>query len=139
MRKIFVFLLSLIVAIPSMGASLINDTETERVIGELVAPLARAANIPDGRMKIHIVNDEDFNAFVMGGEDIYVYTGLLKQIKTPNALQAVIAHELGHTLGGHMAQMSDRMNAEMKRTMLIQALGVGLMVAGGNPTLGAGC
>ena len=121
-----------------MGASLINDTETERVIGELVAPLARAANIPDGRMKIHIVNDEDFNAFVMGGEDIYVYTGLLKQIKTPNALQAVIAHELGHTLGGHMAQMSDRMNAEMKRTMLIQALGVGLMVAGGNPTLGAG-
>ena len=138
MRKIFVFLLSLIVAIPSMGASLINDTETERVIGELVAPLARAANIPDGRMKIHIVNDEDFNAFVMGGEDIYVYTGLLKQIKTPNALQAVIAHELGHTLGGHMAQMSDRMNAEMKRTMLIQALGIGLMVAGGNPTLGAG-
>lgn len=138
MRRIFVLLLSLIIAMPSMGASLINDTETERVIGELVAPLARAANIPDGRMKIHIVNDDDFNAFVMGGEDIYVYTGLLKQIKTPNALQAVIAHELGHTLGGHMAQMSDRMNAEMKRTMLIQALGVGLMVAGGNPTLGAG-
>ena len=138
MRRIFVFLLSLIIAMPSMGASLINDTETERVIGKLVAPLARAANIPDGRMKIHIVNDDDFNAFVMGGEDIYVYTGLLKQIKTPNALQAVVAHELGHTLGGHMAQMSDRMNAEMKRTMLIQALGVGLMVAGGNPTLGAG-
>ena len=138
MRRIFVFLLSLIIASPSIGASLINDTETERVIGKLVAPLARAANIPDGRMKIHIVNDDDFNAFVMGGEDIYVYTGLLKQIKTPNALQAVVAHELGHTLGGHMAQMSDRMSAEMKRTMLIQALGVGLMVAGGNPTLGAG-
>jgi predicted Zn-dependent protease len=30
------------------------------------------------------------------------------------------------------------MNAEMKRTMLIQALGIGLMVAGGNPRLGAG-
>ncbi|MBO5947163.1 MAG: M48 family metallopeptidase, partial [Alphaproteobacteria bacterium] len=105
MHKVFVFLLSMIIAMPSMGASLINDTETERVIGELVAPLARTANIPENRMKIHIVNDDDFNAFVMGGEDIYVYTGLLKQIKTPNALQAVIAHELGHTLGGHMAQM----------------------------------
>lgn len=138
MRSFFAFLLLLIVAMPSMGATLINDTETERMIVKLVAPLARAANIPDGRTKIHIVNDDDFNAFVMGGEDIYVYTGLLKQIKTPNALQAVIAHELGHTLGGHMAQMSDRMAAEMKRTMLIQALGVGLMVAGGNPTLGAG-
>ena len=123
---------------PAFGASLIHDTETERVIGKLVLPLAQAANIPESRMKIHIINDEDFNAFVMGGEDIYVYTGLLKQIKNPNALQAVVAHELGHTLGGHMAQMSDRMAAEMKRTMLIQALGVGLMVAGGNPSLGAG-
>ena len=138
MRKIFAFLLSLIIASPSIGASLINDTETERVIAKLIAPLAQAANIPEGRIKIRIVDDNDFNAFVMGGEDIYVYTGLLKQIKTPNALQAVVAHELGHTLGGHMAQMSDRMSAEMKRTMLIQALGVGLMVAGGNPTLGAG-
>lgn len=138
MRRFFIFLLYMAVAIPSMGASLINDTETERVIAKLITPLAQAANIPDGRMKIHIIDDDDFNAFVMGGEDIYIYTGLLKQIKTPNALQAVIAHELGHTLGGHMAQMSDRMSAEMKRTMLIQALGVGLMVAGGNPTLGAG-
>ncbi len=138
MRKILMILLSWIIAMPACGVSLINDTETERVIGKLVSPLARAANIPENRMKIHIVNDNDFNAFVMGGEDIYVYTGLLKQIKDPNALQAVVAHELGHTLGGHMAQMSDRMAAEMKRTMLIQALGVGLMVAGGNPSLGAG-
>ena len=138
MHKVIVFLLSVIIMMPAFGASLIHDTETERVIGKLVLPLAQAANIPESRMKIHIINDEDFNAFVMGGEDIYVYTGLLKQIKNPNALQAVVAHELGHTLGGHMAQMSDRMNAEMKRTMLIQALGVGLMVAGGNPTLGAG-
>ena len=120
------------------AASLINDTETERVLYELVQPLAQAAKIPDGRLKIHIVNDEDFNAFVMGGEEVFVYTGLIKQIKNPDAFQAVIAHELGHTIGGHMVQMADRMNAEMKRTMLIQALGVGLMVAGGNPTLGAG-
>lgn len=74
----------------------------------------------------------------MGGEDVFIYTGLLTQIKSPAALQAVVAHELGHTIGGHMAQMSARMSAEFKRAMLIQALGVGLMVAGGNPSLGAG-
>lgn len=120
------------------GASLINDTETEKLLYKLVEPLAVAANIPDGRLKIHIINEEDFNAFVRGGEDVYVYTGLLKQIKSPSAFQAVVAHELGHMLGGHTAQMADRINAEIKRTMLIQALGVGLMVAGGNPSLGAG-
>lgn len=123
---------------PVCGASLINDTETEKLLYKLVEPLAVAANIPDGRLKIHIINEEDFNAFVRGGEDVYVYTGLLKQIKSPSAFQAVVAHELGHMLGGHTAQMADRINAEIKRTMLIQALGVGLMVAGGNPSLGAG-
>ena len=138
-RKFVAFLLAVFVAMPvSYGASQINDTETENLLTELILPLATAANIPENRLKIHIIDDNDFNAFVSGGEDVYVYTGLLKQIKNPSALQAVIAHEMGHMIGGHMTQMTDRMSAEMKRTMLIQALGVGLMVAGGNPSLGAG-
>lgn len=120
------------------AATLINDTEIERTLIELVEPLADAAGIQRGRLKIYVVNDSDFNAFVRGGEDVFIYTGLLMQISSPSALQAVIAHELGHTLGGHMVQMSERMNSEMWRAMIIQALGVGLMVAGGNPSLGAG-
>lgn len=138
MHKIFVFLLSLFFATGAHAVSLINDTEIERVVTELVRPIATAAEIPDNRLRVHIVRDDDFNAFVMGGDDVYIYTGLLTQIKSPDALQAVIAHELGHTIGGHMAQMSSRMAAEMQRAMLIQALGIGLMVAGGNPSLGAG-
>ena len=138
MRKVIAFLLAVFFMTHAHAASMINDTETEKLLADLIQPLASAAKIPDGRLKIQIVDDDDFNAFVSGGEDVYVYTGLLKQIKTPNALQAVVAHEMGHMLGGHTAQMSDRLSAEMKRTMLIQALGVGLMVAGGNPSLGAG-
>ncbi len=138
-HKIVVFLMTVFFAIPaSFAASQINDTETEKLLNTLILPLADAANIPENRLKIHIIDDDDFNAFVSGGEDVYVYTGLLKQIKNPSALQAVIAHEMGHMLGGHLTQMTDRMSAEMKRTMLIQALGIGLMVAGGNPSLGAG-
>lgn len=138
MRKVLFIILCVIFATPGYAASLINDTETERVITDLIAPLAAAADIPDGRLRVHIVGDNQFNAFVMGGEDVYVYTGLLTQIKSPDALQAVVAHELGHTIGGHMTQMSDRMSAEMLRTMIIQALGIGLMAVGGDPSLGAG-
>lgn len=138
MRKIIGFLLGLFFIVTANGASMINDTETERLLSELVAPIARAANMDPTRLKIHIVHDDDFNAFVSGGEDVYVYTGLLTRIKSPSALQAVIAHELGHTIGGHMTQMADRMAAEMRRALLIQALGVGLMAASGEPSLGAG-
>lgn len=138
MRKIFAFLLMGFMCLSAHAATIINDTETEGLIYEMVAPIASAANIAPNRLKIHIVHDDDFNAFVMGGEDVYIYTGLLTRVKTPGALRAVVAHELGHTIGGHMAQMSARVAAEMKRTMLIQALGIGLMFAGGNPSLGAG-
>ena len=138
MRKIFVILFSVFVVSNANGATVINDTEIERGISDIIMPIARAAKIPENRLKIYIINDDDFNAFVRGGEDIFIYTGLLKQIKNPNALRAVIAHELGHTIGGHMVQISQRMHAEMMRTMIIQALGVGLMVAGGNPTAGVG-
>lgn len=138
MRKILIFCFLSLFSVSGFAATLINDTETETLLMELVSPLARAADIPDGRLKIHIVNSNEFNAFVRGGEEVFVYTGLLTQIRSPKALQAVIAHELGHTLGGHMVQMSARMDAEIKRTMIIQALGIGLMVAGGNPAAGAG-
>lgn len=138
LKKIFAFLSMLFVALNAGAATLINDTEIERGIAKIIAPIANAAKIPDDRLKIFIVRDDDFNAFVRGGEDIFIYTGLLKQIKTPNALQAVIAHELGHTIGGHMIQIADRQRAELIRTLIIQSLGVGLMVAGGNPTAGVG-
>ncbi len=138
MRKILAFFLCVVVCSAARGATLINDTETQRLLTALVEPVATAANISPGRLKIHIVHDQDFNAFVSGGEDVYIYTGLLTEIKSPAALQAVVAHELGHTIGGHMVQMSERMAAEMRRALLIQALGIGLMAAGGEPSLGAG-
>ena len=138
MRKIIVFLCAVFLSMPGWALSVINDTEAEKVLHKLITPVATAAGIPENRLKIHIVNSDDFNAFVNGGEDVFIYTGLLTRIKNPNALQAVIAHEMGHLVGGHIAQMSARTQAEMKRTILIQALGIGLMVAGGNPSLGAG-
>lgn len=136
MRQIIVAILCVVFGFGANAASVIEDTEIESTIMEIIKPVTDAANVPNAR--IRIVNDDDFNAFVMGGEDIYIYTGLLTRIRTPNALRAVIAHELGHTIGGHMAQLSARMESEMRRTMMIQALGLGLMVAGGTPSLGAG-
>ena len=138
MKRILIILSLIISAFCANAATLINDTEIESGITEIIKPIANAAKIPENRLKIYIINDDSFNAFVRGGEDIFIYTGLLKQIKSPNALRAVVAHELGHTIGGHMIQIADRMQSEMIRTMIIQALGIGLMVAGGNPSAGAG-
>lgn len=138
MKKFILICLCIFMPYSSMALSLINDTETERLLQTLITPLAESANVPKNRLKIHIINSDDFNAFVRGGEDVYVYTGLLMEIKNPSALQAVVAHELGHVLGGHTIQLADKLQAEMQRALLIQALGIGLMVAGGEPSAGLG-
>ena len=84
MKRIITFLTMCFIAFNANGATLINDTEIEKEITEIIMPVAKAANIDGKRLKIYIVRDDDFNAFVRGGEDVFIYTGLLKQIKNPN-------------------------------------------------------
>ncbi len=138
MRKILAFLVCCFICVSANAMSQISDTQIERYLKHLVEPLATASGMSLDSLTIHIVNADDFNAFVMSGQDAYIYTGLLTQIKSPSALQAVVAHEMGHTLGGHMVQLASRQSAEVARSMIIQALGVGLMAASGEPSLGAG-
>jgi predicted Zn-dependent protease len=136
-RMLFAFCCLLFAVCTSAhSATEIRDTEIEVGLSALIAPIASAAGIADGRVRIHIIADDDFNAFVTNGEDVFLYTGLLTRIKSASALQAVVAHEMGHMIGGHMAQMTARMQAEMTRALIMQALGIGLMVA--NPMAGAG-
>jgi predicted Zn-dependent protease len=139
-KLVYFFLLSVVCCLLSApvarAATEIRDTEIEAGLSALIAPIANAAGIADGRARIHIVADDDFNAFATNGEDIFIYTGLLTRVKSAAALQAVIAHEMGHVIGGHMAQLAARTQAEMTRALIMQALGIGLMAA--NPMAGAG-
>ncbi|MCL1892592.1 MAG: M48 family metalloprotease [Alphaproteobacteria bacterium] len=139
MKKLFLLFCSLTLILcagATHAATEIRDTEIEAGLTRLIAPLAHAADISDGRLRIHIIGNDDFNAFVTSGEDVFIYSGLLMRIRSAAALQAVIAHEMGHMVGGHMAQMAARMRAELMRSLIMQALGIGLMAA--NPMAGAG-
>ena len=139
MKKFFlIFSILFLISVPAFATTEIQDTEIEATLYGLINPLATVAGVPNGRLKIHILGDNDFNAFVLGGEDVYIYTGLITTVESPAAFQAVIAHELGHMIGGHMAQLSAEMRAQMLRSMIVEALGVALAVAGGNPGLGMG-
>ncbi len=53
LRLLFLFVFCFTGVTPALSASLINDTETERVITDLIKPLAKAANIPENRMSVH--------------------------------------------------------------------------------------
>jgi predicted Zn-dependent protease len=123
--------LGLSLSASAQSLPLIRDTEIENLLNDYAKPIFRAAGLGSGRIKMRIVQNEAFNAFVLDGRNVFVHTGTLMQAQTPNEVIGVIAHETGHITGGHMAALRARIAKDQTRALLAQILGIGLMVAGG--------
>ena len=97
------------------GITLIRDAEVENIIRDYSTPIFNAAGLDADSVSIHLVQDPRLNAFVAGGQRMFLNTGLLIQAQTPEQVQGVIAHEAGHISGGHLARLQDELrNAELK-------------------------
>ncbi|MBU6140384.1 MAG: M48 family metalloprotease [Proteobacteria bacterium] len=116
-------------------ASLIRDAETEKFLHQLADPIFVAADLNPQNIKIYIVNDDSINAFVSGGQNVFINTGLIRKYKTPDALIGVIAHETGHITAGHLARSSEGAEQAEGAMLLSYLLGIGA-VAAGSPEAG---
>ena len=88
-------------------------------------------------MSFALVNDDSINAFVAGGQTVYVHTGLLQAADSANQVQGVIAHELGHIADGHVVTSAEGQKPAMGVYLLSMVLGLAAMAAGGGEA-GAG-
>jgi predicted Zn-dependent protease len=91
----------------NFAPTLIRDAEIESMIRSWWTPILRAAHLDPAATHIYIVEDPQLNAFVAGGQNLFLNTGLLLRSETPNQLIGIMAHETGHIAGGHLAR-SDR-------------------------------
>jgi predicted Zn-dependent protease len=114
------------------GIGLLRDTETEEMLRSYETPLARAAGL-DPVPKVWLV-DGPINAFASygpeGGENIFVFSGILLWLRTPNELIGVMAHETGHIAAGHLSRGSYGMKKAMIPMLLSLVVGIGAMIAG---------
>lgn len=121
---------ALVLAQPAIAQSMLRDTETEAFFQDLAAPLVKAADLPEKNVEIGLINDRSINAFVAGGQIIYVHAGLIEKADTAAEVQGVLAHELGHITGGHIIRMNDGAKAATNISLLSLLAGVGAMLAG---------
>jgi predicted Zn-dependent protease len=119
------------------GMITIRDTEIENQIKMWATPVIQAAGLAPSAVKIVLVQSPDVNAFVSGGQNIYIYTGLIEKTETPDELLGVIAHELGHIAGGHLARAEEEMENTSTEMILGAVLGAGVAVATGSPDAAA--
>lgn len=137
--KALALLASLVMAVQPVAAqSILRDAETEELLKDMAAPLIEASELEPGNVELVLINDGSINAFVAGGQAIYVHTGLLNAADTANEVQGVLAHELGHITAGHVIRFGERTKAATGITLLSLLLGVGAAVAGaGDAAMGA--
>lgn len=147
-RCVAVIVAVTLVTQPAMAQSILRDAETEAFFKEISEPLIRAAKLDPANVEIVLINDRSINAFVAGGQTVYLHTGLIQAADTANEVQGVIAHELGHIEGGHVIRYSDGANAAGNISILSMVLaaaaiaagageaGMGIMAAGQQAALG---
>ncbi|KTT70226.1 peptidase M48 [Sphingomonas endophytica] len=127
----------LLIAQPAQAQSLLRDAETEALLHDMSAPLVTAAGLRPTDVSFALVNDDSINAFVAGGQTVYIHTGLLQQADSANQVQGVIAHELGHIADGHVITGAQAQKPAMGVYLLSMVLGLAAMAAGGGEA-GAG-
>ena len=125
---IIVLLLITKIADAGSGLSIIRDTEAENFLYDLTRPIFEAANLDPKEIKIYIVGDNSLNAFVSGGQNVFIHSGLITKYNKPDVLIGVLAHETGHISGGHLARSSEEMKSATNALLLTYLVGLAAAV-----------
>jgi predicted Zn-dependent protease len=127
-----------VTAQPVAAQAVLRDAETEALLNEMTAPLIEASELEPGNVEMVLINDGSINAFVAGGQAIYVHAGLINAADTANEVQGVLAHELGHITAGHVIRFNERTKAANGISILSLLVGVAAALAGaGDAAMGA--
>jgi predicted Zn-dependent protease len=143
-RKRFVamaasFFLTLACAMQSaMAAGLIRDAEIEDTLWMFMRPVLQQAGLNPNAVQLFVVNDPSVNAFVAGGANIFVHTGLITSTRNAGMLIGVLAHETGHIAGGHLIRAKEMAGAANIGLLIATVLGAAAAVGGGGGNSAAG-
>jgi len=134
MRILLLFILTIIFSVPvqAQGLSVIRDTEIENILQKWAAPVLESAGLSNDQVRIVLINSPEINAFVAGGANIFIYSGLVLQAEYPEEVIGVLAHEVGHITGGHLIATRDAMEKASYQSILATVLGIGAAIATGD-------
>jgi predicted Zn-dependent protease len=116
-------------AAQAQGLPITRDAEIEQLLRDYSQSILRTAGLTQQNIRVVIINDRSFNAFVADGHRIFINTGALSDAATPNEIIGILAHETGHIAGGHLAKMREQLRNASTQSIIATVLGVGAMIA----------
>ena len=69
------------------------DKERTKLLQEFARSMQLSNNYP---IKLTVVKNKEVNAYAIPGGNIVVYSGILKAMRSPDELAALLGHETAH-------------------------------------------
>lgn len=135
-RVLALALLFLPVTARADGMQVIRDAEIETDLKIMCTPVFQQAGVSPDVVKFVIVQSPDLNAFVAGGQNIFLYTALLLKTQNPEELVGVVAHETGHIALGHLFRAQAQVDNLSFQAILADVLGIAAGIATRNGAAG---
>lgn len=80
----------------------IHDDTLDAAMHEILMRLEKGIELTDYDYKIHVVKNDQVNAFATIAGHLFVNTGFIEFVETPEEIAAVLAHEIGHIEHRHV-------------------------------------
>lgn len=133
-------LVALLGAAPAYAAgddlAIIRDEEIEQSLKTMCTPIFKQAGLSPQTVKFVLVDSPEMNAFVAGGQNIFLFTDLMLKTDNPEELLGVIAHETGHIADGHLFRGRAEASNLSAQAILTQLLGVAVAIGARAPDAG---
>jgi len=121
---------SMVLAISASAQGLLRDQEIETMLQSYIDPILEVAVPNPEAVHLYIIGDPSMNAFVTGGQNIFIHTGIIMEADEPNELIGVMAHETGHITGAHLARSGELSRAALGPMLFTMAAGIAAIAAG---------
>ncbi|WP_442794838.1 M48 family metallopeptidase [Pelobium manganitolerans] len=94
----------------------VKDTQIINPIDSIVTKICKSNKIDRNKLKVHILNKNDINAFALPNGHLIIYSGLILNSENQEELAGVICHEIAHIELNHVMK---KLIKEMGLSVLI--------------------
>lgn len=91
------------------GRILLTSDRRHQLVQRVLQRLIPFSGLENEDWRIHVVQDNEPNAFVIPGGKVFVHTGILPICEDEAGVAVVLGHEISHTVARHSAERQSRM------------------------------
>ena len=110
------------------AAGVIRDEEIEQDLKTFMRPIFREAGVSPSSVRFIILENPELNAFVAGGQNIFLHTGLILETTSVDELIGVCAHETGHIAHGDLIRARTAAENISVESLVAEVLGIAVAI-----------